>query len=360
MSSDSVSISQPRVLIVDDSALIRELLTEIFSQSGKLQVVGAAEDPLVARQLIKKLQPDVLTLDVEMPKMDGLTFLGHLMRLHPLPVVMVSSLTESGAKVTLDALEMGAIDFLPKPKFDVGRSLRKYADELVEKVVSASSARPVASSTGTAPDREVPGTAPVGHRLIALGASTGGTEALRHVVSRFPADAPAIVMTQHIPGSFSKAFAARLNASSAIEIAEAVDGQPILKGHGYVAPGDHHLRVTGRPGAWFCKIEAGPRVNRHRPSVDVLMESVARVAGASGIGAILTGMGGDGAKGLLAMREAGAVCVAQDEETSVVWGMPRRAYELNAAEKLLPLDKIAAYLMRAYSSPASKRRRILS
>lgn len=338
-----------KVLVVDDSALIRKVLSEILRADPELEVVGTAPDPYAAREEIKRLNPDVLTLDVEMPKMDGITFLSNLMRLRPMPVVMVSSLTERGADVTLAALELGAFDFVTKPKLDVAQGLQDYAREITAKVKAAarSRVRPRIPS-GRPPVAKVPiQQYRTTDRLIAIGASTGGTEAIREVLEAMPPDAPAIVITQHIPEAFSAPFARRLDGLCAIRVLHAEDGQPILQGHAYVAPGNQHLAVV-RSGARFqCQLDAGEPVNRHRPAVDVLFASVAKNAGINAVGVILTGMGGDGARGLRAMRDAGATTIAQDEKSSVVWGMPGEAVKLGAAEHVLPLEKIAAQCLAA-------------
>ncbi|WP_045727398.1 chemotaxis response regulator protein-glutamate methylesterase [Xanthomonas sp. GPE 39] len=344
-----------RVLIVDDSAVVRQILTEILSRAPGIEVVGSAADPLLAREKIKRLNPDVITLDVEMPRMDGLAFLENLMRLRPTPVVMISSLTEHGADTTLQALSLGAVDFVSKPKLDVARGLEEYAEEIIGKVKAASKAKVraldranIPKPTGTA---AVTPTAPSSlkfrttDRLIAIGASAGGTEALRVVLEGMPADAPAVVMTQHLPAGFSTAFADRLNRHSAMAVREASEGEAILPGHAYLPPGGKHLQVIRDGARWRCKIDDGPPVNRHKPAVDVLFQSVARNAGANAIGAILTGMGDDGARGLLEMLQAGASTLVQDEATSVVWGMPGAAFRLGAAQEVLPLHKIAERLI---------------
>lgn len=341
-----------KVLIVDDSALMRQLLTELLSGDRELEVVGAAPDPYIARDLIKALAPDVLTLDVEMPRMDGLSFLENLMRLRPMPVVMVSSLTEKGAEVTLQAMELGAIDFVTKPKIDVEAGLRVYAQELVAKIKMAARVKvrgPVPQVNGSR-NAAVATTASrifrTTEKLIAIGASTGGTEAIREVLQRMPADSPAIVITQHIPALFSGPFAARMDRSSAMSVCEAKDGQQIVPGHAYIAPGDRHLEVRRDGARYICKLTDAAPENRHRPSVDVLFKSVAQHAGANAVGAILTGMGDDGARGLLELRKVGASTLVQDEASSVVWGMPGAAFKLGAAERVLPLDAIAAELLR--------------
>lgn len=337
-----------RVLIVDDSALVRNLLTEILSSDSEIEVVGTAPDPLIAREKIKLLKPDVLTLDVEMPRMDGLTFLENLMRLHPMPVVMVSSLTEQGAEVTLQALELGAIDFVTKPKIDVKNGLNAYAGDLLEKVKGAARARVrgpvILRSGGPVPSAEKPKAKKIFRttdRLIAIGASTGGTEAIKVVLERMPPDAPAIVITQHIPAQFSGPFAARMDRSCAMSVCEAQDGQQIVPGHVYIAPGGRHLQVCRDGARYICKLNDDEPVNRHRPSVDVLFNSVSEHAGPNAIGVILTGMGDDGARGLKTMRDCGAKTLCQDEATSVVWGMPGSAYRIGAVEQVLPLEDIA-------------------
>ncbi len=351
-----------KVLIVDDSALVRKLLTEMLGRDRDIEVVGTAADPYAARERIKQLNPDVITLDVEMPRMDGLTFLENLMRLRPMPVVMVSSLTQRGADVTLRALELGAIDFVSKPKVDVAGSLVDYADELVAKVKVAAGARvsPRISSTRTAnlqvdPRRTADAVLPASigrrvlhttDRIVAIGASTGGTEAIREILSVLPADAPAIVISQHIPAAFSRPFAERMNQCSAMSVCEAQDGQHILPGHVYIAPGDRHLLVERDGARYRCRLSDGPQVNRHRPSVDVMFRSVAQNVGPNATGVILTGMGDDGARGLKEMMEAGAHTIAQDEASSVVWGMPGTAVRLGAAQQVLPLQRLPEVLLQ--------------
>lgn len=369
-----------RVLVVDDSALVRQLLTELLNADPAIEVVGTAADAYLAREKIKQLDPDVLTLDVEMPRMDGIQFLRNLMRLRPMPVVMCSSLTEQGADVTLDALELGAVDFVTKPKVDLAYTLADYAAELAAKVKAAAGAHvrarsersslPVTATVATEPGMtaarpraESPAGAlvvPVRHtadvvlprkeaprhfrttdQLIAIGASTGGTEAIREVLCRLPADSPAVVITQHIPKAFSGPFAARMNASCELTVFEARDGQQVVPGHVYIAPGDQHLLVV-RDGARFrIRLHDGPPVNRHKPAVDVMFRSVAQNVGPNAIGVMLTGMGRDGAEGMKEMHDAGAPCLVQDERTSVVWGMPGAAWELGAADSQHPLAAIA-------------------
>ncbi|MCP5329131.1 MAG: chemotaxis response regulator protein-glutamate methylesterase [Steroidobacteraceae bacterium] len=342
-----------KVLIVDDSALVRQLLTAILGADPDLEVVGAAQDAYIARDKIKALNPDVITLDVEMPKMNGIQFLRNLMRLRPMPVVMCSSLTEQGAEVTLAALELGAVDFVTKPKIDLAHTLENYAAELIDKIKIAARARVrglfVGGAAGAGALRAVAGQGSLRYRttdqLIAIGASTGGTEAIREVLCRLPADAPGIVISQHIPAMFSGPFAARMNASSRMTVHEARDGQLVIPGHVFIAPGDQHLVVERDGARWRVRLTQDAPVNHHRPSVDVMFRSVARCAGPNAIGVMLTGMGADGAKGMLEMREAGAHNVVQDEQTSVVWGMPRAAANLGAAERILPLHEIADQIL---------------
>jgi len=344
----SVEAMSIRVLIIDDSALVRQVLTSILSADHDIDVVGAAPDPYVARDMIKQLAPDVLTLDVEMPRMDGLTFLDNLMRLHPLPTVMVSSLTQRGAEATLEALELGAVDFVAKPKLDVARGLNAYADELIAKVKAAALARPRARISATANKRIAPRLAPsyrTTDRLIAIGASAGGTEAIRVVLESMPADAPAIVITQHIPAEFSRPFAERMNRCSAMAVGEAQDGQQIVPGHVYIAPGGRHLRIERSGARWLCRLGDDDPVSRHRPSVDVLFRSATTAAGHNTVAAILTGMGDDGARGLAELHATGAATIAQDEATCVVWGMPGAAVRAGGVDEILPLEKIGPRLI---------------
>ncbi|MFT3905012.1 MAG: chemotaxis response regulator protein-glutamate methylesterase [Steroidobacteraceae bacterium] len=356
-----------KVLVIDDSALIRGLLTEILGQDQDIEVVGAAQDAFVAREKIKQLEPDVLTLDVEMPRMDGLQFLRNLMRLRPMPVVMCSSLTERGADVTLTALELGAVDFVTKPRVDIARAMESYAAEIIGKVRVASRARvrPLgtdggAAAAGPQPVASLAERAAGGLRyrttdqIIAIGASTGGTEAIREVLCRMPPDSPGIVVTQHIPKAFSGPFAARMNTCSQLTVQEAGDGQLILPGHCYIAPGDLHLLVERDGARYRCRLSNADPISHHRPSVDVLFQSVAQQVGANAIGAILTGMGADGARGMKAMRAAGAQTIAQDERTSVVWGMPGSAVQAGAVARVLPLQQIAEALLTAAGAKRDK------
>ncbi len=348
-----------KVLIVDDSALVRQLLTEIFNSDPDIEVIGTAQDPYDAREKIKKLEPDVLTLDVEMPKMDGITFLTNLMRLRPMPVVMVSSLTEKGADVTFEALELGAIDFVSKPKIDVSVGLKEYSDEICEKVKTAAKAKvyaisdrpklnvePKLSADAILQKCKGPSRLKTTEKIIAIGASTGGTEAIKAVLERLPADTPGVVISQHIPKAFSKPFAQRMDKDSAMTVYEAVDGQQILPGHVYIAPGNRHLLVERNGARYVCRLNDGPVVNRHKPSVDVMFRSVAQNVGANAVGVILTGMGADGAAGLKEMLESGAKTLVQDEKSSVVWGMPGEAFKMGAAEDQYPLEQIAKELLK--------------
>jgi len=359
-----------KVLIVDDSALVRQVMTEILNTNSEIEVVGTAQDPFDAREKIKKLKPDVLTLDVEMPKMDGITFLSNLMRLHPLPVVMVSTLTEKGADITFEALELGAIDFVSKPKLDVSEGLNEYAAEICEKVITASSINvskisdrrarrtkgansepvridPKLSADAVLEKRSIPKTKlKTTDKIIALGASTGGTEAIKEVLMAMPANSPGMVISQHIPEAFSKPFAERMDKNSAMTVYEAVDGQQILPGYVYIAPGNRHLMVERSGARYICRLNDGPPVNRHKPSVDVMFRSVAQNVGPNAIGVILTGMGADGAEGLKEMLENGATTLVQDEKSAVVWGMPGEAYKIGATKDQYPLEKIAKELLK--------------
>ena len=342
-----------RVLIVDDSALVRQLLTEILNQDDAIEVVGVAADPYIAREKIKQLEPDVLTLDVEMPKMDGITFLANLMRLHPMPVVMVSTLTDKGADVTLQALELGAIDYVSKPKSDLASSLESYAEEITSKIKIAAKAnvrainREARSLNASEKyDADVilekvkRNHFKTTEKIIAVGASTGGTEAIKEFLIRLPADTPGIVITQHIPSAFSGPFAKRMDSLSKMKVFEARDGQQIIPGHVYIAPGDQHLIVERNGARYICRLNSGPPVNRHRPSVDVLFRSVAQTVGPNSIGIILTGMGDDGAAGLKELHDSGAKTIAQDEKTSVVWGMPGESVKRGGVDYILPLEEI--------------------
>ena len=357
-----------KVLIVDDSALVRQILVEILKTAQDMDVVGTASDPFMARERIKETNPDVLTLDVEMPRMDGLTFLANLMRLRPMPVVMVSSLTERGCETTLRALELGAVDFVSKPKIDVAGTLRDFSDEILSKIRIAAGARVVArsappTSTNVPPKHSADAIIPANSasrmlrttdRIIAVGASTGGTEAIRELLTGLPADSPAVVIAQHIPAAFSGPFAKRMDGLCALRVSEPVDGQYIMAGHVYIAPGGRHLLIERDGARYRCRLNDGPPVNRHCPSVDVLFRSVASQVGPNAVGVILTGMGDDGARGLKEMHDMGAPTLAQDEATSVVWGMPGAAVKLGAVDDVLPLNRVASEIMRLVGNSAAQ------
>jgi two-component system chemotaxis response regulator CheB len=337
-----------KVLIVDDSALMRQLLTTILSSDPEIEIVGTAGDPYVAREKIIALQPDVLTLDIEMPRMDGLTFLEKLMRAHPMPVVMISSLTSKGADTTLRALALGAVDYISKPKLDVSNGTIEQAQEIVAKVKIAARAR-LRSSTLTPPPVSSAGNTyqfSGTHKVVAVGASTGGTEALKDLLLPLPAEFPGIVIVQHMPEAFTHQFAERLNSYCKIRVREAADGDRILPGHALLAPGGHHMAVVCRGMEYAVHVYRGERVNRHMPSVDVLFSSVAHNLGRNAIGVLLTGMGADGAKGMLEMKQANAFNIAQDESTCVVFGMPREAIQLGAVDQVLPLGQIPDSLLQ--------------
>jgi two-component system chemotaxis response regulator CheB len=343
-----------RVVVVDDSALVRSLLSEIVNRQPDMECIGSASDPFAAREMIRNLNPDVITLDVEMPRMDGIDFLSKLMRLRPMPVVMVSTLTERGAEVTLKALELGAIDFVAKPKIGVADGLKQLADEITEKIRIAAKARVakpaphVSSAPGAAaPARPAP--ASIGRlsteKLIFIGASTGGTEATKEVLMSLPPDSPGVVITQHMPPGFTRSYANRLDGLCKIRVKEAVDGERILPGHAYIAPGGFHLSVERSGANYVARVTDGEPVNRHKPSVEVLFESAARVVGQNALGIMLTGMGADGAKAMRTMKDAGSYNVCQDEATCVVFGMPREAINHGAAHEVLPLGKIAGHII---------------
>ncbi len=351
-----------RVLVVDDSALVRKLLTEIINSSEEMEVIDTAADPFIARDKIKALRPDVLTLDVEMPRMDGLTFLDNLMRLRPMPVVMISTLTEKGAEVTLNALRLGAVDFIAKPKIDVSHGLNDYAEEIHAKIKIASKSRnfgraarhvdavaangttgmSVASDNKLACGRQKINTT---DKIIGIGASTGGTEAIKDVLCELPANMPAIVISQHLPASFSKSFARHVSDISQMKVCIAEDNQAILPGNVYIAPGDKHLLIRRNGARYVAVLDDGAPVNRHKPSVDVMFSSMAKNVGANAICVLLTGMGADGAKGMQEMHNAGASTIIQDEATSVVWGMPGEAYRLGCTDQVLPLSKVGQSIL---------------
>jgi len=339
-----------KVLCVDDSALVRNLMTEIINSQPDMEVVATAPDPLVARDLIKQHNPDVLTLDVEMPRMDGLDFLEKLMRLRPMPVVMVSSLTERGSETTLCALELGAVDFVPKPKLGIRDSLLEYRALIADKLRAAASARlrhRIARAAAPPPRlRSLGSRFGTTEKLVMIGASTGGTEAILDVLRPLPPDSPAVLITQHMPAGFTRSFARRLDSQCALTVSEAVHGERALPGHAYLAPGGtQHLRLTRSGAHYVIELADGDPVNGHRPSVDVLFHSAANAAGKNAIGVVLTGMGKDGARGLLAMKQAGAQTLAQDEASCVVFGMPREAIALGAADEVVPLARMSERIL---------------
>jgi two-component system, chemotaxis family, protein-glutamate methylesterase/glutaminase len=354
-----------KVIVVDDSALVRSLLAEIINRQHDMVCIGAASDPLVAREMIRNLNPDVITLDVEMPRMDGIDFLGKLMRLRPMPVVMVSTLTERGADVTLRALELGAVDFVAKPKIGVADGLKQLGADITEKIRAAAKATvrrlphastgtAAAGATGSAPAATAaatprPAPTSVGRlsteKLICIGASTGGTEATREVLTQLPADSPAVLITQHMPAGFTKSYAARLDGLCRIRVSEAHDGERVLPGHAYIAPGGLHMSVERSGANYVVRVRDGEPVNRHKPSVDVLFRSAASVAGPNALGVMLTGMGNDGATAMRAMRDAGSFNIAQDEASCVVFGMPREAINAGAVNEVLPVTRIGTRLI---------------
>lgn len=336
-----------RVLIVDDSATARAVVREVLESDKEIEVVGVAQDAYIARDKIIELRPDVICLDVEMPRMDGITFLKKLMTYMPTPVVMVSSLTQKGAMTTLEALEAGAVDFVAKPHSNIYDGIDEIREEIVSKVKSAAKAKVMPKKQGVILQRvSYKALSETTDKVIAIGASTGGTEAIKDVLTRLPANTPGIIIVQHMPSNFTKSFADRLNELCAIEVKEAKNGDFLGVGKALVAPGDFHM-VLRRSGArYYVEIGTGEKVSGHRPSVDVMFNSVAKTAGTNAIGVILTGMGADGAKGLLAMRNAGAKTIGQNEDSCIVYGMPKVAYEVGAVEKQYPLDKIAEAVVR--------------
>jgi two-component system chemotaxis response regulator CheB len=361
-------MEKTRVLIVDDSALIRNVIAKIINAQSDMIAVGAAPDPLVARDMIKALNPDVLTLDIEMPKMDGLEFLEKLMRLRPMPVVMISTLTERGAEATMRALELGAVDFVAKPKLDVQKEMADYVQEITDKIRAAARAKPrIGRGAGLAPGQVARGAGKPAvpdaggaisrvlasgvrlastEKLILIGASTGGTEAIREVLAGMPADSPGILITQHMPPGFTRSFAERLNKSCNLKVKEAEDGERVLPGHAYIAPGSHHLLLRKSGANYITSLSDGPPVNRHRPSVEVLFKSGAAVAASNILGVMLTGMGKDGATAMREMRDAGSWNVVQDEASCVVFGMPREAIAAGAADEVVALKDVAGRLIQ--------------
>lgn len=359
-----------RVLVVDDSALIRDLMQKIINAQPDMQVIATAPDPYAAKEIIKAQNPDVMTLDIEMPKMDGLDFLERVMRLRPMPVVMVSTLTDRGADITLRALELGAVDFVSKPKLDIAAGLMAYADDIADKIRGAYSARgriqraaqqahnkpkTDAAAAGSAAGIPAAGGGVINRfsateKLVLIGSSTGGTEAIRHILQRLPLEMPAILIAQHMPAGFTKNFADRLNDACRITVKEASHGERVLPGHAYIAPGDRHLAISRSGANYICNLLDTEPVNRHKPSVEVLFDSGAKLAAKNIVGIMLTGMGKDGAAAMKRMKEAGSYNLVQDEASCVVFGMPGEAVALGAANEVVPLDRIADRLMMHLSS----------
>lgn len=344
-----------RVLCVDDSALVRSLMVEIINSHPDMEVVAVAPDPIVARDLIKQYTPDVLTLDVEMPRMDGLDFLERLMRLRPMPVVMVSSLTERNSDITIRALELGAVDFVTKPRLGLRDGLIEYSDIIAEKIRAAAMSRPRRRTQPESQPQEgrrvLTRSFSTTEKLIMIGASTGGTEAIRQVLEPLPANSPAIMITQHMPAGFTRSFVQRLDSLCQVQVHEAEHGQRVLPGHVYLAPGGiAHMKLARSGANYVVELEDSEPVNRHRPSVDVLFNSAAEMAGKNAVGVILTGMGKDGAQGLLAMKKAGAMTFAQDEASCVVFGMPREALAIGAAEYAVPLSEMSERILASAGS----------
>lgn len=341
-----------RVLAVDDSALIRKVLTEIVNQERDMEMVGAAPDPIAAREMIRALNPDVLTLDIEMPKMDGLEFLDRLMRLRPTAVVMVSTLTERGSDITMRALELGAVDFVAKPKLDILNGMQGYAQQITDKIRAAAVAKIVQRhSAGATENRAGVALPALANRLlstekiIAIGASTGGTEAIKEVLTQLPPDSPAVLIAQHMPEGFTRSFANRLDSLCRITVTEAANGERILPGHAYIAPGHSHLLLRRSGANYVTELSQAPPVNRHRPAVDVLFRSCAESAGRNVVAAILTGMGRDGAVGMKEMHDAGAYTIAQDEASCVVFGMPKEAIAQGGVDDVAPIQDIARRIL---------------
>ncbi|MDR3373079.1 MAG: chemotaxis response regulator protein-glutamate methylesterase [Ancalomicrobiaceae bacterium] len=338
-----------KVLVIDDSALMRQMLTEMLASDAGIEVVGAASDPLIARERIKSANPDVITLDIEMPRMDGLEFLSKIMTLRPMPVVMISSLTQRGTEATLRALELGAVDFIAKPSSDLVEALPALRDEIVAKVKAAATARVRQRDIGGDPGRRARLSYGPGYRcsdrILAIGASTGGVEAITAVITQLPANAPGTVIVLHMPPKFTLSFAQRLDGLSAVHVTEAVDGARVIPGHAFIAPGGYHMRLSRSGGQFTCRVGGTDAARGHCPSVDVLFRSVAEAAGRNAVGLILTGMGKDGANGLLDMRRAGARTLGQNEASSLVYGMPRVAFEIGAVEEQVDLKDAAARLL---------------
>lgn len=351
-------VKKVKVLIVDDSAVVRKILSTGLSKDRDIEVVGTAADPFIARDKIINLKPDVITLDVEMPRMDGISFLQRLMAYYPLPVIMVSSLTQAGCETTLKALEVGALDFVAKPSLDVSHTLNEIVIELAEKIKASAGVKvkkkeyfknTLSKNTTARHTETCHALINSTHKIIAIGASTGGTEALKEVLMQMPPNAPGILIVQHMPQLFTKSFADRLNSLCSIEVREAKDGDSIIPGLALIAPGNYHMELRRNGARYYVTTHQEPQVRRHRPSVEVLFESVAKYAGSNAVGVIMTGMGDDGAKGLLKMKEAGAKTIAQDEDSCVVFGMPKEAIKLGAVDMVVPLNKITPSVLSLLS-----------
>jgi len=334
-----------RVLVVDDSAIVRKIFTEELSRERGIEVVGSAPDPYVARDKIVKLKPDVITLDIEMPRMDGLTFLKKLMTFYPLPVIIVSSLTQKGGKLAMEALSLGALEVIAKPT--VAYSVGDMSIQLADKIRAVSHINVMGKKQAAQikdivkPEVPIHSLAATTNKIIAIGASTGGTEAIKEVLTRMPPNAPGIVIVQHMPAQFTTAFSERLDSLCAVNVKEAVDGDSVVTGKALIAPGNFHMLLKRSGARYYVQVKSGPMVHHQRPAADVLFKSVASYAGSNAVGIILTGMGTDGAEGLLKMKEAGAKTIAQDEKSCVVFGMPKEAIKLGAAEKVVSLQKVA-------------------
>lgn len=340
-----------RVLIVDDSAIVRKVLTDELSKYDDIEIVGTAVDPYVAREKIVKLKPDVITLDIEMPRMDGLSFLSKLMKHFPMPVIVVSSLTPENSETALRALELGAVEVVSKPGSTFSTpDVHKQLIRAIRSAAVARISRPTAAPVEAAPVAGTHKFLQTTHKIIALGASTGGTKALEAVITGFPPDTPGVVVVQHMPEYFTATFAARLNSVSQMEVKEAQDGDRVIPGVVLIAPGNKHMVLQMSGAQYLVRIKDGPAVFHQRPSVDVLFQSVARSAGSNAVGALMTGMGADGAKGLLAMRQSGAHTIAEDEKTCVVFGMPREAINLGAADEIVPLPKISQAILNVLTA----------
>jgi two-component system chemotaxis response regulator CheB len=350
-----MSAGRITVLIVDDSAVVRQTLKEVLSCDPEIEVIGTAGDPFVASERISEQEPDVITLDIEMPRMDGLTFLKKIMSQHPIPVVICSSLADNGAQSTLRALELGAVDIITKPRLGVKGFLEESRIAICDAVKAAASAQLNKNRSGHTVEPKLTADAILApatnamlettEKVVVIGASTGGTEALRALLESLPADAPGIVIVQHMPELFTRAFAARLDSLCSISVKEAETNDTVLRGRALIAPGNHHVLLKRSGARYYVDIKDGPLVCRHRPSVDVLFRSAARYAGQNAVGVILTGMGDDGARGMLEMKRAGAKTIAQDEATCVVFGMPKEAIKLGAADKVLALQSVAGAIL---------------